>query len=175
MTDLGSSLKLDGTPRKPPLKPGETEWTEERVETLKTMWAAGRAMADIMRALGLDSRGAVSGKIARLGLALREPPQPPKPQQTRAQRRRAASYHFKRAGEELACEPIPPMDDVPPERRVKLVDLLFGTCRFFCGETSAPDGGFCPEKAVDGISWCAAHARIVFQPPRSVLRPQAFR
>jgi GcrA cell cycle regulator len=48
-------------------KPGEFEWTEERVETLKTMWADGKSQRDIGTALGI-SRGAVAGKIDRLNL-----------------------------------------------------------------------------------------------------------
>lgn len=44
-------------------------WTDERVETLKAMWANGRSAAEIARALKGPSRAAVIGKIHRLGLS----------------------------------------------------------------------------------------------------------
>ena len=67
-------------------------WTEERIETLKTMWEAGQTASQIAEALGGVSRNAVIGKAHRLGLQARpspvrsaaepepEPVQPPLPE-----------------------------------------------------------------------------------------------
>lgn len=43
-------------------------WTDERVETLRTLWTAGQSGTQISKALGGVSRSAVLGKVHRLGL-----------------------------------------------------------------------------------------------------------
>jgi len=46
-------------------------WTEERVETLKRMWAEGQSASQIAKELGGVTRNAVIGKVHRLGLSNR--------------------------------------------------------------------------------------------------------
>jgi GcrA cell cycle regulator len=57
-------------------------WTDERIETLKTMWEAGQTASQIADALGGVSRNAVIGKAHRLGLQPR--PSPVKPNEPEA-------------------------------------------------------------------------------------------
>ena len=45
-------------------------WTDERVETLKRMWAEGQSASQIAKELGGVTRNAVIGKVHRLGLSL---------------------------------------------------------------------------------------------------------
>ena len=52
-------------------------WTDERIDTLKTMWEGGQTASQIAEALGGVSRNAVIGKAHRLGLQAR--PSPVKP------------------------------------------------------------------------------------------------
>lgn len=52
-------------------------WTDERIETLKTMWEKGLTASQIAETLGGVSRNAVIGKAHRLGLQAR--PSPVKP------------------------------------------------------------------------------------------------
>ncbi|HEY9219522.1 MAG TPA: GcrA family cell cycle regulator [Phenylobacterium sp.] len=52
-------------------KPPRTEWTEERVELLRKLWAEGRSGSYIARQLGGVSRSAVIGKAYREGVARR--------------------------------------------------------------------------------------------------------
>lgn len=52
-------------------------WTDERIDTLKTMWEKGLTASQIAEALGGVSRNAVIGKAHRLGLQAR--PSPVKP------------------------------------------------------------------------------------------------
>ncbi|MEH3035850.1 MAG: GcrA cell cycle regulator [Sphingomonas adhaesiva] len=49
-------------------------WTEERIDTLRTMWEAGQTASQIAEALGGVSRNAVIGKAHRLGLQSRPSP-----------------------------------------------------------------------------------------------------
>jgi GcrA cell cycle regulator len=49
-------------------------WTDERVETLKRMWAEGQSASQIAKELGGVTRNAVIGKVHRLGLSNRGGP-----------------------------------------------------------------------------------------------------
>jgi len=49
-------------------------WTDERVETLKTMWNDGKSASQIAKELGGVTRNAVIGKVHRLGLSNRTQP-----------------------------------------------------------------------------------------------------
>jgi GcrA cell cycle regulator len=51
----------------------EMSWTDERVETLKTMWSDGKSASQIAKELGGVTRNAVIGKVHRLGLSNRGP------------------------------------------------------------------------------------------------------
>jgi GcrA cell cycle regulator len=57
-------------------------WTDERIETLKTMWEAGQTASQIAEALGGVSRNAVIGKAHRLGLQARPSPVRPNEPET---------------------------------------------------------------------------------------------
>ncbi len=49
-------------------------WTDDRVETLKTMWGEGKSASQIAKELGGVTRNAVIGKVHRLGLSNRATP-----------------------------------------------------------------------------------------------------
>ncbi len=51
-------------------------WTDERVETLKTLWGEGQSASQIAKVLGGVTRNAVIGKVHRLGLASRAAAKP---------------------------------------------------------------------------------------------------
>ena len=62
-------------------------WTDERVETLKTMWLGGSSASQIAATLGDVTRNAVIGKVHRLGLSGRGKPTStaaPRPRKPRA-------------------------------------------------------------------------------------------
>ncbi|GHG17034.1 GcrA family cell cycle regulator [Paracoccus aerius] len=54
-------------------------WTDERVETLKRMWAEGQSASAIAKELGGVTRNAVIGKVHRLGLSNRSDEPEPAP------------------------------------------------------------------------------------------------
>ena len=62
-----------------PWQPGaiamtQANWSEDRVEQLKSLWTEGLSASQIARALGGVTRNAVIGKVHRLGLAGRASP-----------------------------------------------------------------------------------------------------
>ncbi|MDR0807956.1 MAG: GcrA cell cycle regulator [Gemmobacter sp.] len=72
-------------------------WTDERVETLKRMWAEGQSASQIAKELGGVTRNAVIGKVHRLGLS-----------------NRAGPPGSDGAGEEVAEAPAPRVEPVRP-------------------------------------------------------------
>lgn len=52
-------------------------WTEERVSTLRKLWAEGLSASEIAKQLGGVTRNAVIGKVHRLGLVGRASPSRP--------------------------------------------------------------------------------------------------
>lgn len=59
-------------------------WTDERVETLKKMWAEGQSASQIAKELGGVTRNAVIGKVHRLGLSNRVGPGGPAEEEVEA-------------------------------------------------------------------------------------------
>jgi GcrA cell cycle regulator len=72
-------------------------WTDERVETLKKMWADGQSASQIAKELGGVTRNAVIGKVHRLGLS-----------------NRAAGTPAKEEPEVQAAAPAAPRAEAPP-------------------------------------------------------------
>jgi GcrA cell cycle regulator len=67
----GSSREQEGTGPQPVQERQVMSWTDERVETLKRMWAEGQSASQIAKELGGVTRNAVIGKVHRLGLSNR--------------------------------------------------------------------------------------------------------
>ncbi|MFM9827618.1 MAG: GcrA family cell cycle regulator [Sphingomonas sp.] len=98
-------------------------WTEERIDTLKTMWEQGMTASQIAEALGGVSRNAVIGKAHRLGLQSR--PSPVKANDVDAKAADAAPAAPRapasRAKAPSAPAPAAPVDDAPPRRAAPAV------------------------------------------------------
>lgn len=77
-------------------------WNDERVETLKRMWADGASASQIAKELGQVTRNAVIGKVHRLGLSNRVGPNG-RPEDPSAE------------AAEAAAAPPPPAEEPPPE------------------------------------------------------------
>lgn len=80
-------------------------WTDERIDTLKTMWEAGQTASQIAEALGGVSRNAVIGKAHRLGLQSRPSPVVSK-EEARQQAAAAAQEAAGAATPETVAEPV---------------------------------------------------------------------
>jgi len=120
----------------------ERGWTDERVETLKTMWAAGHSCSIIAGELGDISRNGIIGKIHRLGLPIPD-----------AKRRAILSRPVKPSiPRPLAVAPPPP-PDAPPSLDLNIEALSDKTCRHpygtqapytFCGHSVERNSPYCP-------------------------------
>jgi GcrA cell cycle regulator len=160
-------------------------WTDERVELLRKLWAEGLSASQIAAQLGGVSRNAVIGKVHRLKLSSRgrapaAPTRPKKPSHgpsTKGISRPSATVrsmpasigatalqaHF--AAEPVVRHHLRPVANVvvPISRRLQLVQLNERTCKWPNGDPLAEDFSFCGNDAPEG-PYCAYHSRIAFQP-----------
>ncbi|MGI9251306.1 MAG: GcrA family cell cycle regulator [Pseudohongiellaceae bacterium] len=157
-------------------------WTTDRVAILMKLHAVGVSFGEIAQRIGDGiTRNAVIGKSRRLGLPDRD-------------RSKAAKRSHKVRGHKMRSEPKPiqppplpkmprppkppPIADdfpssmnadeilIPPDNRVKFVDLEAHQCRWPIGDPKHPDFGFCGAKVRQGKSYCEGHLKRAWAPPR---------
>jgi GcrA cell cycle regulator len=133
-------------------------WSNERVETLKRLWADGVSCSEIAAELGGGlTRNAVIGKVHRLGLSGRTRAQPKRPSQPRVRTRHA------RPARPAALQSAPVVERVedhaiPAAQRRSLIELTACTCRWPVGDPSTPEFFFCGAPANESSPYCPGHA-----------------
>lgn len=149
------------------------EWTDERVDDLKKLWADGISCTGIAGKLGGGiTRNAVIGKVHRLGLDMRGGA---KADRVRAkvagrhqQRRkrptdRTANDHVFSASEAI---------DLPEDTPTKPVTLLKrkdSECAWPIGDPRSPDFVMCGGDVVKGRPYCTRHCRMAYAAPKQAL------
>ncbi len=156
-------------------------WTEDRVETLKKLWAEGLSASQIANRLGGVTRNAVIGKVHRLGLSGRATPSRasrPRPSKPRQPSHPGRINTFRSAGAtalktETVVEksPIPDPEPAlirevvfPPGERATILNLCDKTCRWPIGDPSAEEFHFCGRKPSANMPYCPHHCQIAYQP-----------
>jgi len=166
-------------------------WTDERVERLKRLWAEGLSASQIAAQLGGVSRNAVIGKVHRLCLpgrakaggstaatrAAKRPAAPAPRAPTFASRATTATRTVTRPSgstmlkEEIeidsAEEPafVPAGNVVVPIlKRLALTDLTERTCKWPVGDPMKEDFYFCGNESPDASPYCTYHAKMAYQP-----------
>jgi GcrA cell cycle regulator len=146
-------------------------WTEERVETLKKLWADGLSASQIAAELGGITRNAVIGKVHRLGLSGRakspssSSPRPRKQRSSTMMRVPRASIRGNTAlAYDYAIEPEPELIEIPLEQRKTLLQLNEATCHWPVGDPGSTDFFFCGGEAAESSPYCTYHSRVAYQP-----------
>ena len=142
-------------------------WTTERVEQLKSGVNAGLSCAQIANAIGM-SRNAVIGKINRLGLSRGRNPTAPRPREGVLIRRPKVLTQRLMLKALFASAPI--AEDVVSSEPCSLLNLAPRKCRWPINDVGTVGFTFCGNTTVDGMSYCAGHARIAYR--GSSERPQ---
>jgi GcrA cell cycle regulator len=149
-------------------------WTDERVETLKKLWADGLSASQIAAELGGITRNAVIGKVHRLGLSGRA--KSPSSTAPRPRKARAHSHMLRvsrpaiRGNTALAydydVEPEPELLDniIPIGQRRTILELTEETCRWPIGDPGSTDFFFCGGQTVTSLPYCSYHSRVAYQP-----------
>jgi GcrA cell cycle regulator len=152
-------------------------WTDERVETLKRLWADGLSASRIAAELGGITRNAVIGKVHRLGLSGRA--KSPSSAAPRPRKGRTHSHVLRLSrpvmrgntalahAYELVIEPEPELVDniIPLGQRRTLLELTEATCRWPIGDPGTAEFFFCGGQSATGLPYCAYHSRVAYQPP----------
>ncbi|EKF20150.1 GcrA family cell cycle regulator [Nitratireductor pacificus] len=159
-------------------------WTDERVETLKKLWAEGLSASQIAAQLGGVSRNAVIGKVHRLKLSSRgratsqrtrqkKPPQPGttttrRPRNTRPMTATVGATALQAQFEEepVARTYLQPVGNVvvPISRKLELTQLTEMTCKWPNGDPLSDDFSFCGNEAGESGPYCGYHSRLAYQP-----------
>lgn len=141
-------------------------WTDDRVETLKRMWAEGQSASQIAKELGGVTRNAVIGKVHRLGLSGRATPSKPARPVVRVARPRPAPTPARRAPVAAAVSaPTPPQTVVARREEpgsATVLTLGVHMCKWPIGDPSSRDFTFCG-RGTNG-TYCDEHARVAYQP-----------
>lgn len=178
------------------------DWNDERIALLKELWANGLSCSQIASRLGKVTRGAVIGKVWRLGLAGRAT--------TSRQRSHYATKGRKTQDAKVAAEKVAKAEKIEPTRkarpwmpgdkvdapkqhyvpfvareetvavpvgkRVGILGLAENQCRWPIGEPRAADFHFCDRERFPGhASYCEHHMQRAIQQIEPVRRqPQQF-
>ncbi|MEP1518095.1 MAG: GcrA family cell cycle regulator [Nitratireductor sp.] len=161
-------------------------WTDERVELLKKLWAEGLSASQIAAQLGGVSRNAVIGKVHRLKLSSRGRASAAPNRTKKTARPGAAGKPAPRSSgarvlpqtvgatapntaldADAAPRPMPrPAENVvvPISRRLSLADLTERTCKWPNGDPLHEDFHFCGNETGESGPYCTYHSRLAFQP-----------
>jgi len=162
-----------------PQNHAETYWTAERDEELKRLFATGISRGAIYKKMGASSRGAVCGRIRRLGLTRDKGYEVLVARNRAARQDRTAAgaervrggsvkavrtgktsfkvIDFRKTGPEgfigalVGCDDYVPRTapDVPVEQRKTLLELTNETCRFPYNDPCEPGFYFCGDPSAD--------------------------
>ena len=149
-----------------PQPTSQSAWTDERIERLKSHFAAGLTCREIAADIGV-SRNAVIGKLSRLNLT-----RGVKREERRVEARAARGLGtLARLQQEMLVEiygaaglagtVLPAIDDA---NRCSLLELDENRCRWPISTPGAEDFCFCGNTAPDGQPYCAGHSRLAYRP-----------
>lgn len=160
-------------------------WTDERVELLKKLWAEGLSASQIASRLGGVTRNAVIGKVHRLKLSSRGRASASQPRAkkvssgngVRAAARPARTVTVTATvgatalaaqfdAEPVAQQMLRPVENVviPISRRLGLLQLTERTCKWPNGDPLDEDFSFCGNEAGESGPYCGYHSKMAYQP-----------
>ena len=135
-------------------------WTAERIEQLRSCFSAGLSCAQIANEIGV-SRNAVIGKINRLGLSRHRDPAAPRSRGGGSVRRPQVLTQRLVLKALFASAPV--ADNVVSSEPCSLLNLAPRKCRWPIGGAATAAFTFCGNATVDGVSYCAGHARMAYR------------
>lgn len=142
-----------------PIKGKSTQsWPDKIIDRVTSLWTDGHSAGYIARDIG-KTRNAVISKLHRLNLMRGTSKKVYNPG-IRTKRVRPAPQ----PGRVVAVAPkappqvyVEPASSVPPEQRVKLLDLEPHHCRWPIGDPKTPEFGFCGAHKTVASMYCQRH------------------
>jgi GcrA cell cycle regulator len=146
----------------------EATWTEERLERLKSGFAAGWSCRRIADDIAV-SRNAVIGKLSRLGLTRETSGEAPARKNAPKARGSAPRLQL-RLLQAVYTESQSETGEAPilSEHICSLLELNEASCRWPINTPGEKDFGFCGNTPLEGLPYCAGHSRLAYRPSRRV-------
>jgi GcrA cell cycle regulator len=152
-------------------------WTDERINLLKTLWTEGLSASQIAAELGGVTRNSVIGKVHRLKLPRRAAVSPPEAAgRKRARKPRRA---LKAPWRQIQAEPPKFVSEAPagpveasmpiPTPTISFLELdncpaLPSRCRWPFGDPAKEEVRYCGKRPIAGLPFCGYHCRLAYQP-----------
>jgi GcrA cell cycle regulator len=142
----------------------EATWTEERLERLKSGFAAGWSCRQIANDIGV-SRNAVIGELSRLNLTRENRGEAPARKNAPKGRGPAPRLQY-RLLQAVYAEPQSEACEAPilSEHICSLLELSEASCRWPINTPGEKDFGFCGNTPLEGLPYCAGHSRLAYRP-----------
>ena len=141
-------------------------WTDERLELLRSGFAAGLSCREIAATIGV-SRNAVIGKISRLNLKRDKDRlvRTVRPGRTGETRPRGAHRLRQILLKAYPQQAEPPAADAPIHNghTCSLLELGRDTCRWPISTPGAEDFCFCGNPPIEGLPYCTGHSRLAYR------------
>jgi GcrA cell cycle regulator len=146
----------------------EPTWTDERIELLKSRFAAGLTCRQIADDIGV-SRNAVIGKLNRLNLTREksgDKQRPPRKETPKGRRRGSVPRLQYQMLQKLYAEPQATAYEapIPNEHACSLLELSEQSCRWPISTPGAADFCFCGNPPLKGLPYCTGHTRLAYRP-----------
>ena len=141
----------------------DNTWTIERVELLKSHFAAGLSCREIACEIGV-SRNAVIGKLSRLSLTREKKPTTRRTSERTGRSRSVPRLQY-RILRKLFNEAPPAEADqtIHGEQHCSLLELSEEKCRWPISNPGEEDFCFCGNRPLDSLPYCAGHSRLAYR------------
>jgi GcrA cell cycle regulator len=142
------------------------DWTEERIEALRSLWMQGLTASQIAERLGGVSRNAVIGKAHRLGLSARpspikrEPGAKPVPMPRPA--RVAPPQHHHAEPAPMPAAPPPPQPQITAKAPGAAPAGGSKGCMWPIGDPKQAGFHFCGAPSEPGRPYCTQHCAAAY-------------
>lgn len=131
------------------------DWTDDRIEQLKSLWTEGLSGSKIAAALGGITRNAVIGKATRLGLTGHRP-----------QRVKATALKAPKISVRSHIPPTPIVEEDPlvlaDGNHATVLTINDRMCRWPIGDPGDEGFHFCGRGPREGSPYCEAHAEKAY-------------
>ena len=145
-------------------------WTAEAIEELKRLALKGKSASAIAAAIGAASRNAVIGKANRIGIKLngggRAAPSGGAPAAARGAQS-AAFFHPQPAPSKWKAAWTGAAAEVAETQGIRFEEIREFACRWPLGDPKSGDLVYCGVERAEGHSYCAAHCRMAYRPPKA--------
>jgi len=142
----------------------DNTWTIERVELLKSHFAAGLSCREIANEIGV-SRNAVIGKLSRLNLTREKTLKPRRDDAGRSRPKSVPRLQYRLLRKLFAeAEPVGENEPILSEQHCSLLELSKERCRWPISHPGEKDFCFCGNQPLEGMPYCPGHTRLAYAP-----------